>query len=721
MTAPVLPTPTTQRDPTVPPSPPKAAKPRAVSEFYGRYLMDQLNAIDLRGGSTADKQQFLDMELRRPMSAAPVTPESLGVEVPQWYRGASMSVLQGATFGFGDEAMGALLGTLTGVGARAGIDEYRAEYEAWANANRKSAIAGEIVGSLLTAKAPLGIGKLITGAGPGTWYGAVGRGTAIGALAGAGAGTGDFSEAGLGERTRAALFGAATGAAVSGGLAGLSAVARPILAPMAQRSATALEGAAARLEGAAPNIAAILRAPLSGHTPEAQAREIVNRVLADSKISIGEARNRTAALLSTGTPATLLEVGGDPMLTLARNVFSNASPAVTGALEQLATRQEAQSARLVGGFLNSALNGRKLGIQNIWNAADELHATGLRDSAPFYADAFEQTVRVSDRMYKLLRHPAMRRAWNIGAKLAHDETLAGIGHGLPVKAMPPIGMMPDLPVRGIDYLKRGLDQLVRTRTKSGHMSLGDRQAQAWTRMKDELVAETIDQVPSYGKALAAYSGPIGARDALEEGSNILRKSWQEVHKEVLALSPNDRDFYRAGAARAFYDEMLKSRHGTADLAAKFFGGSVVGRPSAEALRIRAMFLNNNAAADNFQRLVAGEAAISHSGGRVLRLPSSTSVEKFKEAAEGSVLPVRGNIGLTIATAARTAVERSRVRLSQEVNDALAEIFVRGLTDPTHLSVLLDDLAYAPVRGGVKRALGAATASFAGSGAGALTR
>lgn len=743
MTAPPLnaltPVAPTMQDPTVPPRAPSAARPRVVSEFYGRYLSDQLNSIQLRGGTEADMQQFMDAELRRPMSAAPVTPEALGVDVPQWYRGVSMAVLQGATFGFGDEAMGALLGTLTGVGARAGIDEYRAEYEAWTRDNYKTALAAEIAGSILTAKAPLGIGKALAGAGPATWYGTVGRGALAGGLAGAGAGQGDFSAAGLGERTKAALFGAASGAVVGGALSGAAAIARPVATAAAERTAGALENAATRLQPTAPRLAALLRAPLQAHTPEGQAREILKRQLDAAGITPDVAKQRAADLLHAGVPATILEVGGDPMLTLARDALGNASPAVTGALEQLAARQEGQSARLVGGFLNAALNGRKLGIQNIWNAADELHAAGLKNSAPFYEDAFERTVQVSDRMHKLLQHPAMRRAWQIGAKLAQDETLAGIGHGLPVPrtlsrtittatggVFPPGATtrtvpLSEIPVRGIDYLKRGLDALIKNRSVVGKMSIGDRQAQAWTRMKDELVSEAIDQVPAYGKALEMYSGPMGSRDALEAGTDILKKNWQQVHKEVLALSPSDRDFYRAGAARALYDEMLKSRHSTADLAAKFFGGSVVGRPTAEALRIRAMFLNNDAAANAFKRMVAGEAAISHSGGRALRLPSATSVEKIKQATEGHVLPVRGTLGLTLATAGRAAIERTRTRMSQEVNDALAELFVRGLQDPTHLFVLLDDLAHATSRGGAFRKAATATSALAGSAIGAQTR
>ena len=83
------------------------------------YLMRQISVMAANGAKESDVLEFLRDEginvpsavsperMQRVSSGAPTVPNSPGTETPGFLRGLSMRALQGLTFGFGDEAMGA--------------------------------------------------------------------------------------------------------------------------------------------------------------------------------------------------------------------------------------------------------------------------------------------------------------------------------------------------------------------------------------------------------------------------------------------------------------------------------------------------------------------------------------------------------------------------------------------------------------------------------------
>ena len=700
----------------LPPTTPQAAPvmpvaPKRVSPFYMRYLEDQAASIRARGGDDTAVNHFLDLEDGKPFSgqvSGPTVDELLGDATPSYLRGVSMALVQGATFGFGDEAVGSLLGLATGVGARRGIDEYRREYADWAKEHHGAALAAEIAGGIVVPGANLmraakGIGGMAK----------------VGLVTGGAYGAGN-AEGGVSDRVMGALTGAAVGG-VSGGA--LGALGSWVVAPAVEKLASTEVGKAIvkPIERAVSRTTGRETLAL---TPEPRARQRLAEALQAENIDFNALEQRLVDLHRSGVSASVLDAGGDELLALASGVLKDRSPLTTRVIEELQARQAGQSERLPAALLASATKRQRFGVANAHEVADALHVEGLATSKPHYEAAHEQVVALTPRMQKLLNHPDIRKAYNAGAETASIEDLAGSGHGLALSALPDNAVtlqsimaanpkmdeatarkvlkasgaaeLTELPVRGIDYLARGLRLVINSRYKEG--TLDAQGAKALMSLRDELVTEAMRQSPAFAKARAAYSGPVQSRDAIESGLGMLRMAPHDIAKAMRKLAPADRDFARLGYTQAVYEALAKS--GSDNVAKSFFGGSLFGKPSFRLDQVRALFPDAPEAAEAFARTLAGETRASHTFGRAVSAPGATSVEKLEQQAIGALPSGAGPRGIAVS-AARGALQRFRAGVSKDEADELTHLFSKGLSRspddtgvlPRELRVLLDDLRY----------------------------
>ena len=701
-----------------PQAPTRPATVPTVSQARYNELRDSVNAMIVRGATPQSVQHYLDLELGTRPVTPPSDPAPDTIETG-FVRGMSMAMLQGVTFGFGDEALGALSGTLAGVGARAGIDQYRAEYDAWRSVNRKKALAAEVVGAIPTA-------FLTAGAAPLTVGRTLGLGAAVGAVSGAGNAQGDFSIEGLSERARSALLGAGLGAATAGVLRGAVAVAAPVI----QAGARALTRGAPRLQEALPGIG----------SPEGRARQWLAETLASENLSPAAMMTRAQALTATGAPAVTLDVAGDATLQLAARAAQMRSPLKTEAVEMLLTRQAQQPERVAGAFAQLVGAG-KFGMANAYELEDAVRKTALTQARPFYEKAFGETVQITPRLREILSHPRFRAAYDIGRSLADDEALAGIGHGLDIPKLPapdliesliargvPPGrarvladdMFPsELPIRALDYAKRGLDVIVDKGLKR-EGALDRRAAQALMTLRNEVRDELKSQSPSYEAALSLYAGAQEFADALVAGQGFLRASPGALARDIAKLSPNERDAFRVGAAQAMYEHLL----GATNAAGKA-GGSLFGTKTPMSERVRAMFPDAPDVAEHFIRTVNAEARLSFTTQRVATRAPSVSPQGIEQALEGGVPMVRSGLGLTLLSAGRAAVVRTRGQLDSEVGDELTRLFVKGAQGPDELYAFISglDASMKALRRARVTQTGAAIASgtLGGKGAGSQQR
>lgn len=753
---------------TAPAPPPKVPH---ISPYYRSYLNEQAGAIRARLGDAgagpagdAAVQQFLEYDLRHPLSAQPAVPlDALGdlePDAPHNLRGVSMAVLQGATFGWGDEAVGSILGKMTGVGARRGIEDFRAEYDAWAKQHRATSIGAELVGGMATGGV-FGAGKSILGT--------AARGAAAGAVAGAGANSGtDFSWNAVGERTKSALVGAAVGGAAGGTLSLLG----TFTAPLAKRAVQGVTNSEAfgKVAAATAHLPALQR--LSNVTPEGRAREMLFHYVQQSgKDPATLIADATAANLR-GERVTLVDLLGDPFKEFARDVFKDHNPAAQAVMQEFAGRQINQGEELLGQLLVRSLNVKKLATANVYTVSDELHKHAQQASAPYYTSARDQVVNTTDELREVLSDDSVREAWNRAAKQVNDELQLGMttGQRVPVlpskadvaarealrqkflkanpgattlvdKVFPKIDLVPDqLPVNGIDYTRRYMREPVIQRyadqARNGPLdpavrSIRDNELRVVEARYNILRNEAMAQVPDYGKALQAYSGPQAARDAESAGWAAFRDrvSGDEVRALMADLSPADRDFFRLGAVRHLNDRMASGTDGLEDFAKTLFGGDLmkfdrngkfVGRLNGDASRVLSLFPDNPQGASDFMRLIAGQANLSKSVGRAVSLPRAVGAQKALQAEVGSVPPVRGSALLNVASAIRQEQANAVSQLSLPEKKALAELLGRGLSDPADLRVLLQQFQHLSTQKPLNlaaRAKTAVAAKAARSGAG----
>src|SRR5688572_25376879 len=94
----------------------------------------------------------------------------------------SMHAIQGVTFGFGDEAIGSILGLLTGEGAQVGRDIYRSALEQGRQLDPSLAMGSELAGAGATG---VGLGRALGLAARGQQMGTVGRTAMVGGEAAA--------------------------------------------------------------------------------------------------------------------------------------------------------------------------------------------------------------------------------------------------------------------------------------------------------------------------------------------------------------------------------------------------------------------------------------------------------------------------------------------------------------------------------------------------------
>jgi hypothetical protein len=698
-----------------PPARPRFAG-RAASPFYLRYLDTQVKSIRLHGGDDAAVNQFLDMEERKPLTALPpvnvnATPDEVAraTLLPSHLQGVSMALLQGATFGWGDETIIPLLHALSGQGARESTEEFRKEYAAWASLHGKENFVAQLAGGALTA----GIGAGAA-AGGGILRGAA-TAASFGAVAGAGSTDGE-----LGDRAWGALTGAGLGAA--GGLV-LGGAGRFVAAPVARALARTTLGGAT-ISAVERTTRFVTRRELVSVTPQARAREeLVQRLIADGITTPEQLAARVATLQAQGILPTVLTVGGDATADLAGAAYKMRSPKTTASLEKLKQLRGQQPDRIIAAFLQHAVQPQRLGLANIYDVEDMLHKTAISAAQPHYDEAFEKVVQLTPRLSRLLRHPALRAAYQRGARDVRDEALAGTGHGLPVPGLArgkafqqarAMGMSPErarefarlageapppteLPVRGIDGMKRELDAIIEEKllAKNPNLSpsalqrLKAKKGRTLFAMRDEIIAEARTQVPAYDRALTTYEGPESARESVQLGAKMWRMTPQAITRHMTELSLANRDFARIGYAREAYTRMISAKPASA---ARRMGGRLFGEPSARDAQVRAMFYGAVGPAERFSRLVAGQALVSDRTGQVVRLARNITTQPFKELSEGSLPSVRGTPAVAAASALRTTAQ-SALRMSQQEADELTHLFMKGATDPADLTVLMHDLFY----------------------------
>lgn len=116
--------------------------------------------------------------------------------------------------------------------------------------------------------------------------------------------------------------------------------------------------------------------------------------------------------------------------------------------------------------------------------------------------------------------------------------------------------LPD--VRQWDYIKRGIDDIVRSEAERGAAGMSQ-YGRALSKMKEEILAILDQAAPAYGKARKIFTSDLDMKRALEEGRTAFSKGADnipaELEKTLLGMSSAERQAFTIGARQQIADIM----------------------------------------------------------------------------------------------------------------------------------------------------------------------
>ncbi len=490
-----------------------------------------------------------------------------------------LSVAQGATFGFSDEAA-AYAGEALGYG----------DYETVLKTIRDrhdeislgTQISGEIVGGIATTVAGAAIAAplAVTAAGikaaswmaklPG-WLKASGLGTLWGGTYGFGTGEGGFGEraesAGIG-----AFFGLATGPAY--------------LAGVAVKKGLGVFGSEVNKRW----------------NPTLEAYRRVQEAIKLDGLTASKLRLKLKEL---GPQATILDAGGPNMAALAREAAKAPGPAMNRAIQVLGSRAWGEGERLLKAI------SRNVDLEDFF-AAEEMFLKRFETLAkPVYQKAYQkyQTI-MTPGLKLLLRDPDTQQALAKTAAIFRRERNSGnfkylgaIDDELTELAnyAASLGKMqrPETPgvIKGFslevwDQIKRGFDDVLDSSKYRNELTGKlNNEGRSINMLRKKLLKEldgaTGGDKGLYSKARKTYGDIAESLDALRDGKLALKESPEVIKREMAELSDAAKEAYRSGAVRAMKDIIFGPTSGkmTTSTAEKLFS------QSSQKARLRALFPN----------------------------------------------------------------------------------------------------------------------------------
>ncbi len=451
------------------------------------------------------------------------------------------SLALGATFGFADK-IAAAMDTLTGKGTyEENIKRQRAQS---ADISPAIKIPGEVTGAVASSiaaapvTAPLAVA---TGAAklPGIVR-AIGSGAGIGAATAAG----ESDNITPGEIAQGAAIGGATGAVLQPIIAGVTALAKPVIRKV--------QDAINPGDAAMRNVAGSVQRDVQAGTA-------------------GMELSQFATAKGAGVPVANADIGGETTRALARSA-ANTSPEARAVLTEFANdRFQGQGDRATE-FVRGIIGAKG----DIGAMSEQIQNAARKSNAPAYKTAYDAGDKPvwSPLLERLSAAPEVQAAM-LGAekKWASWQVIDGFGAMNPPARVANGGLLkiggggletfPN--IQYWDYVSRDLRGLAQSAKTQGN-----REDAARYGGLAKLVTDELDKiVPQYRDARVGAAGFFGAENALEAGQNFLSKSVDinDANRALAKMSPQDRDMFKFGFAGSLLSRISQVSD-RADLAKK---------------------------------------------------------------------------------------------------------------------------------------------------------
>lgn len=462
------------------------------------------------------------------------------------YVGAARAALgQGLGMGWGDEAE-AWLRTKAGQGSyEDNLRRIRQEYAQYAKEYPFTQGALEFAGG-----AAPGVAMMFIPGGQAAGAAQLQRSTlgALGRLAAAGAATGAISGAGTAEEG-SRLGGAGTGAVMGGALG--------VALPLGMRAGKGTFNFVRNRLAASDEVANQRALQLLSEAVEKRAKMTPGDI--DIKMSVDRV---------LGVPSSVANVS-PATARLMRGVAKTGGEGAEKIERALTAQREGARRRVYDKVRKSLRAGDYYGDeQNL--------VEGLRAKAgPAYEAAYAHGAVDDPVVNTILQHPTFQEAYRRGQKIAESQSLAAKLRGDPdydkyllpelYKPTGKVDSLTDTPimelksvpnVRVLDYVKRGLDDLIEAGYK-GESSFGKGQASALKDLRNQFVGAIDRNVPAYRDVRKMYAGDMEVLDAVRLGyADFGRLDHEQIKRAVSKMSDAEKEAFRTGAARHLYDKVI---------------------------------------------------------------------------------------------------------------------------------------------------------------------
>lgn len=182
----------------------------------------------------------------------------------------------------------------------------------------------------------------------------------------------------------------------------------------------------------------------------------------------------------------------------------------------------------------------------------QLNDKAIEQASPFYEEAHKAVIPITDTMKKFINDRKMQPLWNKAR--SRFETING---RVPTKDVNKIyrlrdGQSPNTTdynrLELWDYFKQELDQKITRSYRNGYGTVG----KSLEPRRHELLNELDEVVPAYKEARSIWSDSSRMKEALEEGRKVLRTDADDLYIEN--LTPGEKSMYINGATRAIVDK-----------------------------------------------------------------------------------------------------------------------------------------------------------------------
>ena len=325
-----------------------------------------------------------------------------------------------------------------------------------------------------------------------------------------------------------------------------------------------------------------LALPITARTGKASWNWLSERLLADDSDIKEAALARVFQAVSSrgGSIQDVVDqVNLDRSMGINQSTIANATPALTKQAKFVLNAQRGDAPEIIEEEIGGMLAGSrkkvaqavrdKLSNVNYYDHQDQLLNQLRRNADPAYKKAYAfglvddpriMTLLAEDDNFKAAykRAQAIAKTEQSAAKLRGDLPSDFSMIDLDVE-----GAIPD--VRTLDYIKRGMDDLIRKGKTNSDGGLGPTETSVIRGLKNDFLdvldeATTVDGVSAYKEARKLYKGDIEVIESLEMGlKDFQNMAPEEVNKILNDLSSAEAETFVIGATRSILDKITKPK------------------------------------------------------------------------------------------------------------------------------------------------------------------